>query len=295
MDVVCVGDVMLDIRVDADALKRGGDVHGRVRLQPGGTSANAAVWAAWDGASSRVHGRVGDDLQGRMMRSALAERGVEDALVVDPEAPTGTMLVVHEPGERSMAADRGANANLVPGDLPSTLEAGAVLVSGYLLLQEAGRDAALAALEGARAPYVAVEAASWPLVEAFGVERFFEVTAGATAVLANELEARTLTGEDGEEAAAALGERYRVAAVKLGAEGAVLAVDGALHRAPAEPAEELDTTGAGDAFDGVLLASLARGADPPMALRRACHAGALVAASESAWPERTAEGSGEGD
>ncbi|MFN8234271.1 MAG: PfkB family carbohydrate kinase [Actinomycetota bacterium] len=289
MDVVCVGDVMLDIRVDADALKRGGDVHGRVRLQPGGTSANSAVWAAWDGASSRVHGRIGDDLQGRMMRTSLAERGVEDALVVDPEEPTGTMLVVHEPGERSMAADRGANANLVPGDLPDALEAGAVLISGYLLLLEAGQDAALAALERARAPLVAVEAASWPLVEAFGVGRFFEATAGATVVLANELEARTLTGTDGEEAAAALGERYRVAAVKLGAEGAVLAVDGALHHAPAEPVEELDTTGAGDAFDGVLLASLARGADPPMALRRACHAGALVAASASAWPERTGE------
>jgi sugar/nucleoside kinase (ribokinase family) len=267
-------------------LKRGGDVHGRVRLQPGGTSANAAVWATWGGASSRVHGRIGDDLQGRMLRSALAERGVEDALVVDPEAPSGTMLVVHEPGERSMAADRGANANLVPDDLPAELEAGAVLVSGYLLLQEAGRAAAVAALERARAPYVGVEAASWPLVEAFGVERFFEATAGATVVLANELEARTLTGREGVGAAAALGERYRVAAVKLGAAGAALVLDGTLHQAAAEPVDEVDPTGAGDAFDGVLLASLARGADPPMALRRACHAGALVAASAGAWPER---------
>ena len=45
-------------------------------------------------------------------------------------APTGTMLVLHEPGERSMVADRGANARLAPGDLPPTIEAGAVLVSG---------------------------------------------------------------------------------------------------------------------------------------------------------------------
>jgi sugar/nucleoside kinase (ribokinase family) len=289
VDLVCVGDVMLDIRVDADALKRGGDVHGRVRLQPGGTSANAAVWAAWGGASSRVHGRIGDDLQGRMLRSALTERGVEDALVVDPDAQSGTMLIVHEPGERSMAADRGANANLVPGDLPTSLEAGAVLVSGYLLLQEAGHEAAIAALERARAPFVGVEAASWPLVESFGVDRFYEATARATVVLANELEARTLTGADGVEAAVALGERYRVAAVKLGALGAVVVVDGSLHRAPAEPIDEIDPTGAGDAFDGVLLASLARGADPPMALRRACRAGALVAASPGTWPEREPE------
>ena len=80
VDLVCVGDVMLDIRVDADTLRRGGDVHGRVLLQPGGTSANAAVWGAWAGAATRVHGRVGDDLQGRTVRAALTERGVDAAL-----------------------------------------------------------------------------------------------------------------------------------------------------------------------------------------------------------------------
>ena len=95
MDLVCVGDVMLDIRVDAETLKRGGDVHGRVLMQPGGTSANAAVWARWAGATAAVLGRVGDDLQGRTLRQTLAEQGVEPSLTVDPEAPTGTMLVVH--------------------------------------------------------------------------------------------------------------------------------------------------------------------------------------------------------
>jgi sugar/nucleoside kinase (ribokinase family) len=285
VDLVCVGDVMLDIRVDADTLKRGGDVHGRVLLQPGGTSANAAVWAAWDGASSRVLGRVGDDLQGRMLRAALAERGVEDALVVDPDAPTGTMLVVHEPGERSMAADRGANARLVPSDLPAGLEAGAVLVSGYLLLQSEGHDAAIAALEAARAANVAVDAASWPLVEAFGVDRFLRETEAADTLLANELEARTLTGRDGPEAAAALGERFRVVAVKRGAEGAVLRFEGAPFSSPADAIDEVDPTGAGDAFDGVLLGALARGAQPQDALARACHAGSLVAASLGTWPE----------
>jgi ribokinase len=275
---------MLDVRVDADALKRGGDVHGRVRLEPGGTSANAAVWAAWDGAASRVHGRVGDDLQGRMLRTALAERGVDDALTVDRVAPSGTMLVVHEPTERSMAADRGANANLVPDDLPGTIEAAAVLVSGYLLLQAAGHEAALAALGRARAAHVAIDAASWPLVESFGVDRFFRETGDVTAILANELEARTLTGLEGVDAAKALGERYRVSAVKRGAAGAALCVDGTVLEAAGEPVLEVDPTGAGDAFDGVLLAALARGAEPADALARACHAGALVAAGEGTWP-----------
>ncbi|MGZ5299820.1 MAG: carbohydrate kinase family protein, partial [Actinomycetota bacterium] len=147
MDLIAVGDVMVDVHVQAPALRRGGDVHGRVRLQPAGTSANAAVWAASDGAEVRVHGRVGDDLAGRLLRDALAERGVDPALTVDVDAPSGTMLVVVEAGERSMVADRGANALLTPDDLPSSLDAGAVLVSGYLLLQEPTTSAGLAAIE----------------------------------------------------------------------------------------------------------------------------------------------------
>ena len=50
------------------ALARGGDVHGRVAVRPGGTSANAAVWASWAGASSGVIAAVGDDLAGDLLR-----------------------------------------------------------------------------------------------------------------------------------------------------------------------------------------------------------------------------------
>ncbi len=284
MDLLCVGDVMLDVRVDAGRLARGGDVHGRVVVQPGGTSANAAVWAVWDGATARVHGGVGADLAGRLVADALREHGVKMHLTPYPDTATGTMLVVHEPGERSMAADRGANARFRSDELPGMLVSGAVLVSGYLLLHEDTHPAALAAIERSVSPFVAVEAASWPLVEAFGVERFFEVTEKATVLLANEREAEVLTGSTGETAAKVLGERFPIACVKLGGEGAVAVVDGATHRIPAEPIHELDPTGAGDAFDGVFLAALARGADVDDALRRACHAGALAAASFQAWP-----------
>jgi sugar/nucleoside kinase (ribokinase family) len=56
-----------------------------------------------------------------------------------------------------MVADRGANARLEPEDLPATIEAGAVLVSGYLLLQEPGGEAGAAARARARSPLVGVE------------------------------------------------------------------------------------------------------------------------------------------
>jgi len=287
VDLITVGDVMVDVHVEAPAIKRGGDVHGRVRLQPAGTSANAAVWAAWDGASARVHGRVGGDLGGRLLEDALAERGVEPALAFDEGAPTGTMLVVVEAGERSMVADRGANARLEPGDLPSSFAAGAVLVSGYLVLQEPTTDVALEALRRSRATFTGVEAASWPLVESFGAAAFIDRTAdaGADAVFANDREAEVLTGAQGREAARRLGERFRLACVKRGAEGAVMSLAGSLIETRAGQIDEIDPTGAGDAFDGVLLGALGRGVDPAEALGRACRAGARVAASSSTWPE----------
>ena len=279
-----MGDVMLDVRADTGILAHGGDVHGHVAVQPGGTSANAAVWAAWNGAAARVHGRVGDDPVGRILTEALTSHGVEAALTVDGGAPTGTMLVVHEQGERSMVADRGANARLSPSDLPADLEAVAVLESGYLLLQPGAHDAAVAALERARATYIAIDAASWPLVESFGADRFFEETASANVVFVNEREAWTLTGKEGGEAARALAERYRIVGVKLGSRGSHLVVDGELSSLDAELILEVDPTGAGDAFDGVLLSALARGEEPEAAHRRAGRAGSLVAASVSSWP-----------
>jgi sugar/nucleoside kinase (ribokinase family) len=285
MDLICVGDVMLDVRVDAAALALGGDVHGRVALRPGGTSANAAVWAASTGASTRVLGRIGDDVVGRMLRSELEAHGVDAALVEDPDGPTGTMLVVIEAGERSMVADRGANARLTPADLPEELRAGAVLVSGYLLLQEGAQEAGIEAIRRARADWIAVEAGTWPIVEVLGADGFDALAKGATFVLANEREAEVLTGMDADAAVRALGERYRGACIKRGARGAVMVLDGRRHEAAAEPVDAIDPTGAGDAFDGVLLALLAAGVDPTGALIEACRAGARVAAGPATWPE----------
>jgi sugar/nucleoside kinase (ribokinase family) len=284
MDVVCVGDVMLDVHVASGALARGGDVHGRVALRPGGTSANAAVWAAWSGASSGVVAAVGDDGVGRLCREAVAERGVDVGGIVRRALATGVMVVMTEAGERSMIADRGANAALEPDDVRA-VEASAVLVSGYLFLQEPGHEVALAALDAARTDLLAIEAASWPLIDAFGADRFFEETSRCDVVFANDREAEALVGRTGGDAARVLGERYRFAAVKRGGRGAVLVAEGELLAADAEAVEERESTGAGDAFDGVLLAELVRGRAPREALARATHAGALVAASSQTWPE----------
>jgi sugar/nucleoside kinase (ribokinase family) len=286
MDVVTIGDVMIDVRVVSGALEEGGDVHGRVLVRPGGSAANAAVWAAHTGRTARVHGRVGGDVSGALVRDELMQRGVEPALAVDHEHDTGTMLIVHEPGERSMVADRGANGRLSPDDLPERIEAAAVLVSGYALLHEPTFPAAHAALERSRARFVAVDTASWPLLRAFGADRFFDVTKRATMLLANEHEAEVLSGRRGDAATDVLTQRYPVVCVKLGDEGAVMSWEGLVIRYAGEPIVEIDPTGAGDAFDGVLLAALIAGTSPGDALRAACHAGARVAGSLETWPVR---------
>jgi len=280
-DVLVVGDVMADVTVAAGTLAPGGDVHGEVQIRPGGAGANAAVWASSRGAAVRLYGRTGDDLMGKLLTLALRERGVEAALSVDYVARTGAMLVVREEGERSMVADRGANAHLAAADLPSSLEAGAVLVSGYLLFDPGSEEAAVAALERAGAPLIAVEGASWPLLARYGRARFFDSTACANLLLVNEREAMALA-----ELPDNLLEHYAHVCVKLGRRGALyLSADRPPLRVPTSPVPDVDPTGAGDAFDGALLASLVRGLAVQDALRDACLAGAQAASSPNPWPE----------
>jgi sugar/nucleoside kinase (ribokinase family) len=152
------------------------------------------------------------------------------------------------------------------------------------LLHEPTFPAAAAALQRAEGRFLAVDGASWPLLRDFGVGRFFEATARANALFVNEREAEILTGRRGDSASDVLAERYPVVCVKLGEAGAVMSWEGLTIRLEGTAVEELDPTGAGDAFDGVLLAQLAAGRSPGDALQAACRAGAQVAASYETWP-----------
>ena len=249
----------------------GGRVHGRIELRAGGSAANAALATARLGGRAAVVGRVGADAAGRLVADELAAAGVEPLLAYDLEARTGCVVVV---GGTSIVADRGASVRLAPDDLPETLEAGAVLVSGYSLLQPGPEAAARAALERAQTDWLAVDAASAHLVAAFGVDRFFDATAAAGVLLANAEEARALTGLGADEAALALARRYRAVCVKLGHEGALVATGGEIVRAEVQPLDRADTLGAGDAFAGGFLLSLARGLELAVALRAGCDAAA---------------------
>lgn len=264
-DLIAVGDVMLDGALPAPVPGR--RVHGRIELRAGGSAANAALAAVRLGASAAVVGRIGADAAGRLVADELGAAGVELLLACDEDAPTGSVVVL---GGSAIVADPGASALLAPADLPAPLEAGAVLVSGYSLLQPGPEAAARAAIERARTGWLAVDAASANLVTAFGVERFYAATAKVDVLLANAGEAFALTGLEEEAAALELGRRCRVACVKLGSRGAVAASAGATARAVVRPVEGAAALGAGDAFAAGLLLALAGGAGLDAALQAGC-------------------------
>jgi sugar/nucleoside kinase (ribokinase family) len=237
-DLVAIGEVMVD--VVAPALVPGGAVHGAIAVRAGGTPVNAALAAVADGATASVVGRVGRDGAAGLVHESLAAAGVEAVLAVDEGRPTGTFLAAGD----AIAADPGASAALSPADLPARLAAGAVLVSDY-----APAEVARAAVARAETPWVACR--------------------GGTVRILNAEEARAEAGLEPDDAVVRLAEDYRLAVVTLGAAGAVACTGGRVERAAPPLVVFGDTTGAGDRFAGVLLASLARGFALDAALVRA--------------------------
>jgi sugar/nucleoside kinase (ribokinase family) len=288
--LACVGDLMVDVAVAAPALARGGDVPGSVRLGPGGSAANVAVWAREAGAGALVVAGHGDDLAGRLLAAALADRGVGLHPPAPVSAATGAMLVVTESGERTFVADPGANLHLAAGDVSAALAgAAAVFVSGYPLLRPGTRAAALAAAGAAcrAAVPAAVDAASWPLVAGAAGEPVLQAAELAGTLLANLDEAAALTGRrDPAAAAAQLAARVGTAVVKCGADGAVVcaAAGGRPLAVTTEVAEVVDVTGAGDAFAAGYLVALAGGAEPAEAARAGNLLAARAVATVGAWP-----------
>lgn len=265
-ELIAVGDVMLDGVLPAPVPGR--RIHGRIELRAGGSAANAALAAVRLGARAAVVGRVGADAAGRLVADDLAAAGVEVLLARDEDAPTGSVVVL---GGSSIVADPGASALLAPEDVPVPLTAGAVLVSGYSLLQSGSEPAARAAVERAQTAWLAVDAASANLITAFGIERFYAATAQVDVLLANAEEAFALTGLEGEAAALELGRHCRVACVKLGGEGAVAATAGVTARAVVRPVEGgASTLGAGDSFAAGFLLALGSGAGLAVALQAGC-------------------------
>ncbi len=195
-----------------------------------------------------------------------------------PSSPTGTCIVlVSVDGERTMIPDPGANATLVPTEVPRGLFGpGTHLhLSGYSLLNEGSRDAALEAVALARqvGATVSVDPSSSGPLAAVGPQTFLSWVGGCDALLANADEARVLTGiREPEAAAQTLTAAFNEVVVTLGHRGAVWAGrdSDTVVSVGATPAVVMDTTGAGDAFTAGWLPAALAGADPAQALSAGC-------------------------
>lgn len=287
-----VGDVMTDVVVRPRAtFAFASDTPSAITVSPGGSATNQAVWLARSGAEVHFVGTVGDDEPGRAAERSLERAGVRAHLRHVPSRSTGTVVSLVDPtGQRSMLSDRGANLALGPDELPEALfRTGAHLhLSGYELLDDATRPAALAALDLAaeRGMTRSVDPCSAGPLARVGRQAFLSWTSGADLFCGNLDEGLVLTGAaDPGDMAAALSRSFGEVALTLGAGGAVWTRAGApaVHL-PATPAEVVDTTGAGDAFTGTFLAHWLAGADPEQALRSGLDAAAAVVAVPGARP-----------
>jgi 2-dehydro-3-deoxygluconokinase len=267
-----------------------------MHLHVGGAESNVAISVSRLGGHATWIGRVGDDELGDLVLTALRGEAVDVRHAVrDPGAPTGLMVKSRRTstvGRVAYYRKGSAGSRLEPADLPAdTLRAAGVLhVTGITpALSPSARAATFAAVEEARAAGVPVSldvnhrAALWSGDEAGPV--LADLVTRVDVLFAGDDEAGLL-GATGEPEAivkglAALGPAQVV--LKLGARGALAAVDGELVQVPAFPVVVVDSVGAGDAFVGGYLAELLLGADPLTRLRTAAACGAFAVTVPGDW------------
>lgn len=270
--ILVVGDVVDDIVVRPLAtVTEASDTDAEIRRTDGGSAANVAAWLGHLGAEVRFVGRAGTDGAERH-RAALAAYGVDARVSADPELPTATLVATLDPsGERTMYVDRAANARLGPADLGTEVLDGVgwLHLTGYSLFDDTVRPAVLDLAERARAQGcgVSVDPSSVAFLTGCGSETFLGWASVADLLFPNLDEGRFLTSvDDPHDVAVDLTGRFPGVVLTLGADGATYADSDGTRSVAAQPAEVLDTTGAGDAFCAGFLSAWTTSPDPEKAL-----------------------------
>jgi ribokinase len=288
--VVVIGSINVDHIVTAPTFPKPGEtIFGTaVTSSVGGKGANQAVAAALAGANVEMVASTGDDANGATARERLVQRGVQTAHVamIDTD-PTGTAWITVAEQDNTIIVVQGANARW-PGDaLPPTVRAAAVVLSQL----EIPVDVVQAAAEQAQGTFVlnAAPAAHLPA----------DLLSRCDVLVVNEHELAVVAGVDRADDVDAItsaheGLRNRGVGAVITTRGSAGAVvtddDGATTVLDAVPAEVVDTTGAGDAFAGVLAARLAEGESLVMACRWGVVAGSLAVrgvGAQDSYPDLT--------
>lgn len=244
-------------------LRAGDDQDALIRMGGGGQAANFCAWAASLGEPVRLLTRVGEDQAGRLLVAELERSGVEVCGVQGRE-PTGIVVVLVGPdGERTFARQRGASMGLRGEDLKEAWMHGVRLlhVPAYALFREPLASAARLAVGLARQAQALL---SVDLSSAAGLREY-----GAERMAANlgELRPDLLFATEPElaELGRSSGRLAKLVVVKLGRNGCrVLG-----RRVPAPLVDEVDATGAGDAFAAAFCAAYLEGSTPLEAAGRA--------------------------
>ncbi|CAG0934624.1 ribokinase [Thermoflexales bacterium] len=273
--IVVVGSSNTDMVVRSAHLPaRGETVLGeKFSMTAGGKGANQAVAAARLGAEVTFVARLGCDLFGEQSLARYQAEVIQtDYIVRDAEEASGiALIVVDAAAENIIAVAPGANGRLSSADVraaePAIKEAVAVLLQLEIPL-----EAVRAAIDLAKHHHVRVILNPAP-AQALPAD----LLRGVDVLTPNENEAARLIGEHVDlewEALAACGPGSVV--MTRGAAGCQVLAAGKRQLVPGFHVEAVDTTGAGDCFNGALAVALARGLKLVEAARYANAAGALA-------------------
>lgn len=281
IDIVSIGEAMIEfnqVRPGAPEFVQGF----------GGDTSNALIAAARQGARTAYITRLGTDAFGDQMMAWWAEEGVgTEAVIRDPQAPTGVYFVTHGAGGHTFSYLRAGSAasRITPAELPEALIQRAKYLHISGISQAIGAsacDTVFAAIAIARAAGVQVVYDSnlrlklWPLARARAT---ITATIAQCDIFLPSLEdAEQFTGLTGPGPIIdwCLAAGAPVVVLKLGKDGAILATPQARQPVPGRVVEAVDATGAGDCFAGALLARLAAGDTVLDAVRYANAAAALT-------------------
>ena len=255
--IVVVGSINVDDIYTAHSLPEAGETvtGARYEQQGGGKGANQAVAAAFGGMPVKMIGMVGPDPDGQRQIDEMESMGVDCSLVGVGTEPTGRAAVLVGGGENQIVVASGANHQL---SVQKIMRAFDQIEDGVLLVSaEIHDEPLLAALFAARdrgmtSIFNAAPARSFS--PQLSIQKFLLVV--------NEVEAKVV------------GSDHQI--TTLGPAGLIIKTPEIHAELPAFPATVVDSTGAGDAFCGVLAASLAQGFDLKVAARRANAAGSAA-------------------
>jgi len=264
MTVFVVGSLNQDVILDVPAMPRGGETLASTGLTyaRGGKGMNQAVASSLAGGVTALVGCVGSDSAGESLLVFAGASGVDVSGVQKVDGPSGTAHILRsETGDNCIVITAGANARLESSRVAEALAdlsaADIIVVQGEVPLTASETAIRVAVQVGAR---VVVNLA--PVVPLSADALRF-----ADPLVVNEVEASSLIGvtedvlnADPVAGALVLAQQAVSAIVTLGPAGAVVVENGVARLVPAPTAARVvDTTGAGDAFVGVLAARLSQG------------------------------------